>query len=109
MSKLYIEFTSAVDWLANLDIKQLTNDVNGKQYLKEFNLENLQDNMYKYQDFDDTTSNLSGATYNMFGGFGQSVGGGSRAGSIFIQQHTSINPDSFNKNINKRQNKKSKQ
>ena len=46
MSKLYIEFTSAVDWLANLDIKQLTNDVNGKQYLKEFNLETLQDNMY---------------------------------------------------------------
>ena len=93
MSKLYIEFTSAVDWLANLDIKQLTNDVNGKQYLKEFNLEHLQDNMYQYQDFDDTTSNLSGATYNMFGGFGQSVAGGSRAGSIFIQQHTSINPD----------------
>ena len=41
MSKLYIEFTSAVDWLANLEIEKLTNDVHGKQYLKEFNLEHL--------------------------------------------------------------------
>ena len=53
-------------------------------------------------------SNLSGATYNMFGGFGQSVGGGSRAGSIFLQ-HTSINHEGFNKVINKRQNNKKKQ
>ena len=72
--------------------------------MKEFNLTTLNDRMYQYQD-DDCVSNLSGATYNMFGGFGQSVGGGSRAGSIFLQ-HTSINHDALSKVINKRQTNK---
>ena len=46
LSKLYIEFTSAVDWLANLEISQLTNDENGRTYLKDFNLKTLNDRMY---------------------------------------------------------------
>lgn len=38
LSKLYIEFTSAVDWLANLEIGKLTNDAKGREYLRDFNL-----------------------------------------------------------------------
>ena len=38
LSKLYIEFTAAVDWLANIECHKLTNDDHGREYLKEFNL-----------------------------------------------------------------------
>jgi len=46
LSKLYIEFTAAVDWLANLDGNQLASAEKGRGYLKDFNLLTLNDRMY---------------------------------------------------------------
>ena len=46
LSKLYIEFTAAVDWLANLDGNQLASEEKGRGYLKDFNLLTLNDRMY---------------------------------------------------------------
>ena len=101
LSKLYIEFTSAVDWLANLEIGKLTNDERGREYLRDFNLQTLNDRMYQYQE-DDNMSMLSGATYNMFGGFGASVHSGYRTESRM--DHGSINLEQFkNPHHSKRQ------
>ena len=38
LSKLYIEFTAAVDWLANIEKEKLTDDDKGREYIRDFNL-----------------------------------------------------------------------
>ena len=68
---MYLDFISAVDYLQSLNKEILRNIDSGREYLREFNLNHLKNNLYMYPEISDSgmSRDETNTAYNMFNRF----------------------------------------
>ena len=69
LAKVFLDFTSAVDFLQSLDKKMLLDREQGPLYIQEYNLHCLENRLYCYPDDERDDLCSIASSYNMFGGF----------------------------------------
>lgn len=71
LAKVYLDFITAVDYLQSLN-KEVLKDIDlGREYLREFNLNHLNNNLYMYPEISDSgmSRDETCTAYNMFNRF----------------------------------------